>query len=324
MHERDLRLVAQLARVATRHDAFRGLVQDDAVVGHEKDARQLVRHDDDGDADVAAERDDELVELDRRDRVEAGGRLVEEQEIGLEHQGAGDAGALLHAARDFARQVLGERTEPDEVELGLAELPHGGAADRRPRRQREREILGERHGAEERARLKEHAEGRHALVDDAARRRRRCRSGRPWAARGRSGTAAACSCRSRAAENRKRRAALDLEADVLHEHMRSPPDSQVVDDDVRPRGRHGQMPSSAKKSVNRALITITPKMARTTARRRAGADRGGAAPRGEPLAAGDQPDRERQKRGLDEAAEEVGGGDGVARWPARRRAASCR
>ena len=51
------------------------------------------------------------VELDRRDRVETGGRLVEEQEIGLEHQGAGDAGALFHAARDFAWQMLGERSQ---------------------------------------------------------------------------------------------------------------------------------------------------------------------------------------------------------------------
>ena len=164
VHERDLRFVAQFARVAPCHDPFRGLVQHDAVVGHEKDARQLVRHDDDRDAQVAAEREDELIELDGRDRVETGGRLVEEQEIGLEHQGAGNAGALLHAARDFAGQMLGERTEPDEVELGLDELPHGRAAYRGPGRQREREVFRERHRAEERARLKEHAEGRHALV----------------------------------------------------------------------------------------------------------------------------------------------------------------
>ena len=66
-------------RVATCHDSLRRLVQDDAAVGDHEDAR-LVGHDDDGDAEVAAERDDELVELDRGDRVESGGRLVEEQE----------------------------------------------------------------------------------------------------------------------------------------------------------------------------------------------------------------------------------------------------
>ena len=160
MHERDLRFVAKFARVAPCHDAFRGLVQNDAVVSHEKNARQLVGHDDDRDAQVAAEREDELVELDRRDRVEPGGRLVEEQEIGLEHQGAGNAGALFHAARDFARQMLGKRTKPDEIELGLDELPRRRAAYRGPCSQGKREVLRERHRAEERARLKEHAEGR--------------------------------------------------------------------------------------------------------------------------------------------------------------------
>ena len=50
VYERDLRFVAQFARVALRHDPFRGFVQHDAVVGYEKDARQFVGHDDDRDA----------------------------------------------------------------------------------------------------------------------------------------------------------------------------------------------------------------------------------------------------------------------------------
>ena len=53
---------------------------------------------------------------------------------------------------------------PDEVELGLDELPHRRTADRGPCGQGKREVLRQRHRAEERARLKEHAEGRHALV----------------------------------------------------------------------------------------------------------------------------------------------------------------
>ena len=104
---------------------------------------ELVSHDDDGDAEVAAERDDEFVELDRGDRVESGGRLVEEQQIGLEHHGARNAGALLHAARDLAGQMVGERPEADEIELRLNEIPHGRAAYRRPPGQREREVLGQ-------------------------------------------------------------------------------------------------------------------------------------------------------------------------------------
>ena len=46
---------------------------------------------------------------------------------------------------------------------------------------------------------------------------------------------------------------------------RAPADAEILDDDVRPGRRHGQMPISVKKSVNSALITITPKMDSTTA-----------------------------------------------------------
>ena len=140
-----------------------------------------------------------------------------------------------------------------------------GAADARPGRQREREVLGQRQRAEERARLEEHAERRHALVEvrladavdvDAAGHRLlqadQVAEQRALAA-------------ARAAENRQGRSALDLEADVLHQHARAPPDPEILDDDVRPGRGHVQMPSSVKNSVKSALITITPKMASTTA-----------------------------------------------------------
>ena len=65
VHERDRRFVAQFARIALCHDPFRGLVQHDALVGHEKNAWQFVRHNNDRDAQVPAECEDELVELDR-------------------------------------------------------------------------------------------------------------------------------------------------------------------------------------------------------------------------------------------------------------------
>ena len=47
---------------------------------------------------------------------------------------------------------------------------------------------------------------------------------------------------SRPAEDGQGRAAFDLEVHVLHEHSLPPPDSQILDDDVRPRWRHGQTP----------------------------------------------------------------------------------
>src|SRR3974377_993929 len=57
----------------------------------------------------------------------------------------------------------------------------------------------------------------------------------------------------------------DSKGDVFHEPPRAPTDAQIVDRDVRLWQRHVQMPMSAKKNVNTALITITEKMDCTTA-----------------------------------------------------------
>ena len=53
--------------------------------------------------------------------------------------------------------------------------------------------------------------------------------------------------------------------------------------------------------MNRALIDDHAEDRQHHGGRRARADRGGPALRGQPLAAGDEPDRERQKRALDQA-----------------------
>ena len=71
VHERDRRLVSQGARIAAGDDPLRDFVQNDAAVGHEEDARQLVGDDDDGDAEVAAQGEDQLIELVSGDRIEA-------------------------------------------------------------------------------------------------------------------------------------------------------------------------------------------------------------------------------------------------------------
>ena len=95
--------------------------------------------------------------------------------------------------------------------------------------------------------------------------------------------------------------AVDLEGDVLHEHPRPPPDSQIVDDDVRPWRSTW---SDAQQRVEEREQRVDHDHAEDGQHhggRRAGADRGRAALRGQPLTAGDQADRERQKRALDEA-----------------------
>src|SRR3546814_8472932 len=64
---------------------------------------EVVCDEEDGKAERVAQLRDELVEAGGADRVEAGGRLVEEQKLRVEREGAGDAGALLHAARQLGR-----------------------------------------------------------------------------------------------------------------------------------------------------------------------------------------------------------------------------
>jgi hypothetical protein len=48
--------------------------------------------------------------------VEVAGRLVGEQERGLEHKGAGDCDALALTAGEFRRAVIEPPAEPDAVE----------------------------------------------------------------------------------------------------------------------------------------------------------------------------------------------------------------
>ena len=70
-------------------------------------------------------------------------------------------------------------------------------------------------------------------------------------------------------------------------------------------GRHVQIPSSVKNSVKSALITITPKMASTTALVVRAPTAAAPPLRGQTLPAGDEPDDEREEGRLDHPAEEV-------------------
>ena len=55
-------------------------------------------------------------ELAPRDRVDAGGRLVEQQQVGLVHQGGREHQLLLHAAGEVLGLPLGELGEPHPFE----------------------------------------------------------------------------------------------------------------------------------------------------------------------------------------------------------------
>ena len=76
---------------------------------------------------------DQLPELAARQRIDAGGRLVEDQQVGVVDQGADQAELLLHAAGQLAGRPVGEAPQPDAVQqLGDAALGLGTAEAEQP------------------------------------------------------------------------------------------------------------------------------------------------------------------------------------------------
>ena len=118
-----------------------------------------MRHDDGRRREPLVQVDDEPVDRHRRHGIEARRRLVVEEDLGLERDGAGQGDALLHAARERGgKQALHVASEVDEPE-------HLRDAGRdlllRPGRvlaQREGDVLEDRHRVEEGAALEEHAD----------------------------------------------------------------------------------------------------------------------------------------------------------------------
>ena len=88
-----------------------------------RDARGLLHvMGDDRDGVIAGQFVDELLDLGGRDRIESGGRLVEQDHFRAERHGAGDAQALLLAARE---------AETAGVQLVLHLGPERGPMERR-------------------------------------------------------------------------------------------------------------------------------------------------------------------------------------------------
>ena len=101
-HDRLLELQQHLAR--PEHGQVPVVEQAD-VVGHGAGGVDVVRDDEEGRVDLGVEVDDQLVEVGRAHRVEAGVRLVEQEDLGVEHERPGQAGALAHPAGDLAGQL---------------------------------------------------------------------------------------------------------------------------------------------------------------------------------------------------------------------------
>ena len=68
-----------------------------------------------------------------RERIDAGGRLVENQQIGIVHQRAAEADFLLHAARELAAGSIRKWVEPGGFQkLVDARVPFGRTLAKQP------------------------------------------------------------------------------------------------------------------------------------------------------------------------------------------------
>ena len=75
-------------------------------------------------------------ELAARDRIDAGGGLVQQQDARLGHQRAGQRELLLHAAAQPAGQPVGEALHPEHRQVAPAALLDLGARTRGAARRR--------------------------------------------------------------------------------------------------------------------------------------------------------------------------------------------
>src|SRR5690242_4561457 len=90
VHAGIVAVIPEGRRRAARDDAAHPAVDEDAVAHDRVDARQLVGDDHGRHAEALAEREDELVEVRRGHGIEAGGRLVEEEQRRVERERARD------------------------------------------------------------------------------------------------------------------------------------------------------------------------------------------------------------------------------------------
>src|SRR6185295_201297 len=105
-----------------------------------------------------ADRLDQPADRRRGDRIEAGGRLVEQHGLGVERERAGERGALLHAARKLRGHLRLDVRETDERELFAHRPGDLLFRERGVLAQRKRDVVRDVERIEERATLEQHAD----------------------------------------------------------------------------------------------------------------------------------------------------------------------
>src|ERR1035437_9518523 len=159
------RVVAQLGGVSECGHGLLFDVEEERAIGDPVDAGQVVAHHDDRGAKTRLDLEDQVVEPACADGIQAGRRLVEEQQLRIERDRPGQRRPCAHPAADRVRVEVLEPAQADQRELELDYIADGVGAQRREFRQRQRHVLRQRQPAPERAVLEEHTHApEHVLV----------------------------------------------------------------------------------------------------------------------------------------------------------------
>ena len=111
----------QLGRCAERYRPVRLSVEENHAVSDAEKAPELVRYQHDGDSQAVPQRQHELVKASRAERIQPGGRFVQEEDRRIERERARDPRACASTAK--ARRVaVFFAGEPDEGELEACQL----------------------------------------------------------------------------------------------------------------------------------------------------------------------------------------------------------
>src|SRR5690606_34935443 len=118
-------IVSELSGVAECGHRLLLDVQKDRPVGDLEDAVQVVAHHDYGAAEAVTKLQNQIVQPAGGDRVEAGGWLVEEEDLGVESHRSRERSPLTHPAADLHRIVVLEAAQTYERQLQRYDLSDG-------------------------------------------------------------------------------------------------------------------------------------------------------------------------------------------------------
>src|SRR4051812_35902354 len=154
-HELVVRVEQLLGRPGLHDPA---LPQDRDVLRDPAGGHDVVRDHDVGAAVLLVDLLDQLAQERGANRVEAGVRLVEEHDLGVEHERASEARPLAHAAGQLVRHLLAGAAEADLLETAVDDVRDLVLALVGVLAKRERDVVPQVHRAEQRTVLEQDAE----------------------------------------------------------------------------------------------------------------------------------------------------------------------